>query len=72
MKWSNGHQVLNKKLIELLEFIGDLPIIAHNASFDMGFLYALDNIGGIISLSIPSSIPSNLLEKKLPKPPTIN
>ncbi|WP_017380232.1 3'-5' exonuclease [Paenisporosarcina sp. TG-14] len=27
---------------ELIEFIGDLPIVAHNASFDMNFLYALE------------------------------
>ncbi len=35
--------VIEKKITELIEFIGDLPIIAHNASFDMGFLYALEN-----------------------------
>lgn len=28
----------------LVRFIGNLPIIAHNAPFDMGFLYALDAI----------------------------
>ena len=28
---------------QLIEFIGDLPIVAHNASFDMGFLYALED-----------------------------
>ena len=28
---------------QLIEFIGDLPIVAHNASFDMGFLYALES-----------------------------
>ncbi|NYF23530.1 PolC-type DNA polymerase III [Sporosarcina sp. JAI121] len=38
---------IEQKVDELLAFIGDLPIIAHNASFDMGFLYALDNIEGI-------------------------
>lgn len=27
---------------DLIAFIEDLPIVAHNASFDMGFLYALD------------------------------
>ena len=31
--------VINK----LIEFIGELPIVAHNASFDMGFLYALED-----------------------------
>jgi len=38
---------IEQKIDELLEFIGELPIIAHNASFDMGFLYALDSIEGI-------------------------
>lgn len=27
---------------QLIDFIGDYPIVAHNASFDMGFLYALE------------------------------
>src|SRR6185312_10129127 len=39
--------IIDHKIHELLAFIGDLPIVAHNASFDMGFLYALDNIEGI-------------------------
>ncbi|MBD7984604.1 3'-5' exonuclease [Sporosarcina sp. Sa2YVA2] len=38
---------IENKIDELIQFIGDLPIIAHNASFDMGFLYALDNLEGI-------------------------
>lgn len=29
---------------QLIDFIGDLPIVAHNAPFDMGFLYALEHI----------------------------
>ncbi|MBE1555670.1 PolC-type DNA polymerase III [Sporosarcina limicola] len=41
---------IEDKIEELLNFIDDFPIIAHNASFDMGFLYALDNIEDI---SIP-------------------
>src|SRR6476659_7109616 len=28
----------SEKVEELLEFIGDAPLIAHNASFDFGFL----------------------------------
>lgn len=38
---------IEEKFGELIDFIGDLPIIAHNASFDMGFLYALDQLNGI-------------------------
>ncbi|MGE6487596.1 3'-5' exonuclease [Paenisporosarcina sp. NPDC076898] len=34
---------IDQVIHQLIEFIGDLPIVAHNASFDMGFLYALDN-----------------------------
>ena len=39
--------IIDEKVADLVEFIGDLPIIAHNASFDMGFLYALDGLNGI-------------------------
>lgn len=35
---------IEQKINELIEFIDDLPIIAHNAPFDMGFLYALDSL----------------------------
>ncbi|MFS0575848.1 exonuclease domain-containing protein [Sporosarcina sp. 179-K 3D1 HS] len=38
---------IEMKLPELLDFLEDLPIVAHNASFDMGFLYALDSIEGV-------------------------
>lgn len=30
-------------ILQLIEFIDDFPIVAHNSSFDMGFLYALDD-----------------------------
>ncbi|ANU22661.1 PolC-type DNA polymerase III [Planococcus donghaensis] len=36
--------VIEEVAHELIDFIGDLPIIAHNAPFDMGFLYALEDI----------------------------
>ncbi|MFX3674745.1 MAG: PolC-type DNA polymerase III [Paenisporosarcina sp.] len=39
-------------IFDLLDFIGDLPIVAHNASFDMGFLYALDPIVKIPRYSV--------------------
>ncbi|WP_432354132.1 3'-5' exonuclease [Sporosarcina sp. A2] len=41
---------IEEKIAELIEFIGELPIIAHNAAFDMGFLYALEGVNGV---SIP-------------------
>ncbi|MEZ7172881.1 PolC-type DNA polymerase III [Sporosarcina sp. OR05] len=41
---------IENKIHELIEFIDHLPIVAHNAPFDMGFLYALNNHEGI---SIP-------------------
>jgi DNA polymerase III subunit epsilon len=41
---------IDQKIVELIDFIGDLPIVAHNASFDMGFLYALENS---IDIKIP-------------------
>lgn len=34
---------IDRVILQLIEFIGELPIVAHNASFDMGFLYALDD-----------------------------
>lgn len=38
---------IDRAIGDLLDFIGDLPIVAHNASFDMGFLYALDGKDGV-------------------------
>ncbi|GKV57419.1 hypothetical protein NCCP2222_33660 [Sporosarcina sp. NCCP-2222] len=38
---------IETKIGDLIEFIDNLPIIAHNAAFDMSFLYALDNLEGI-------------------------
>ncbi|WP_318618195.1 PolC-type DNA polymerase III [Sporosarcina sp. YIM B06819] len=38
---------------QLIDFIGDLPIIAHNASFDMGFLYAIESS---IDIKIPEYV----------------
>lgn len=34
--------IIDNVIDQLIDFIGDYPIVAHNASFDMGFLYALD------------------------------
>ncbi len=38
-----SERTMEQRLEELITFIDDLPIIAHNASFDMGFLYALEH-----------------------------
>lgn len=34
---------IERVINQLIDFIGELPIVAHNASFDMGFLYALED-----------------------------
>ena len=41
---------LNNVLFQILEFIGDLPLIIHNSPFDLSFLqYNLEKIGLIIN-----------------------
>ncbi|WP_075617235.1 3'-5' exonuclease [Paenisporosarcina indica] len=34
---------VERVILQLIDFMEDLPIVAHNASFDMGFLYGLDD-----------------------------
>lgn len=41
---------------ELIAFIGGLPIIAHNAPFDMGFLYALEDITPIPEYTVIDTV----------------
>ncbi|ANU27722.1 PolC-type DNA polymerase III [Planococcus versutus] len=41
---------------ELIAFISGLPIIAHNAPFDMGFLYALEDITPIPEYTVIDTV----------------
>jgi len=41
-----GHPVFAKVTDDFLDFIGDSPLVIHNAAFDMGFLnWELENLG---------------------------
>lgn len=40
------HPVFSKVVDDFIEFIGDAPLVIHNAAFDMGFLnWELENLG---------------------------
>ena len=52
---------------ELIQFIGGLPIIAHNAPFDMGFLYALEEITPIPEYTVIDTV--KLARKTIPETP---
>jgi len=41
---------------DLIEFIEGLPLVAHNAPFDMGFLYALDKITPIPEYTVIDTV----------------
>jgi DNA polymerase-3 subunit epsilon len=40
LEFLRGHKRFNEVAAELLEFIADAPLVAHNAAFDQGFLNA--------------------------------
>lgn len=48
--------VIEEVAHELVQFIGDLPIIAHNAPFDMGFLYALEEMTPIPEYTVIDTV----------------
>lgn len=52
---------------ELIQFIGGLPIIAHNAPFDMGFLYALEEITPIPEYTVIDTV--KLARRVIPETP---
>ena len=55
---------------QMLEFIGDSPIVAHNAEFDMGFLNAEFARAGMPPLSIDRAVDSlEIARKRFPGQP---
>ena len=46
-----GEPIFKEIIPELVAFIGDSPLIAHNASFDMGFLHAEFKHAGLTPLN---------------------
>lgn len=59
--------VIEEVAHELIQFIGGLPIIAHNAPFDMGFLYALEDITPIPEYTVIDTV--KLARKVIPETP---
>ncbi len=41
---------------KLIDFIGELPIVAHNAPFDMGFLYALEKYTSVPAYQVIDTV----------------
>lgn len=59
--------VIEEVAHELIRFIGGLPVIAHNAPFDMGFLYALEEITPIPEYTVIDTV--KLARKTIPETP---
>lgn len=59
--------VIEEVAHELVAFIGEFPIIAHNAPFDMGFLYALEEITPIPEYTVIDTV--KLARKTIPETP---
>jgi len=58
--------VIESVLPQLIEFIGDLPIVAHNSSFDMGFIqYRAKTIGKYIGNPVVDTL--QLSRKMFPR-----
>lgn len=50
---------------ELLEFLGDCPLVAHNASFDFGFLNAELKLCGLDTISLDRMVDTVPMARKL-------
>lgn len=65
-----GQPVFSNIAAAFLEFIGDAPLIIHNAAFDMGFINAELKLAGLGLLSMDRSIDTvSMARRKFPGAP---